>query len=290
MSKISSEPNPLSSKLLPYDAQIKQDNTPFPRDKKLIWICSGRKGSGKSNLILSLIQRPESPVYRSYDNIVLVSPSARRDEKFAKLVKELENSNNFYDTLNEKVITEILHKLTTYNDQWKADETEWNHNKKTTGEGFYTRETEEKVRGRGGMMRPKKVIHKIEILPPPPNHLLILDDCLHMMPKSTEKSIINSLWTNHRHSKLSIWVACQNYNKGANTLVRNNADLLSIYRTENKHELDTIKEDLSIDHDLFNSVYDYATKEPYSFLHINLSSGSGRPIFYKKFDHITISH
>lgn len=281
MSKIYSTPNPLSKQLAPLDNQIKVDSSPIPRDKKLIYIISGRKGSGKSNLILNLITKPDSPVYKSYDNIILISPSARRDEKYHKLVKELEKHDNFFEELNEAVITHILDKLRDYNDQWKADEEEWNKNKKETGEGFYTREATERVNG-----RLKKVSHKIAILPPPPNHLLILDDCLHMMPRSTDKNIVNSLWTNHRHSKLSIWVATQNYNKGANTLVRNNADLLTVYRTENKHELDTIKEDLNIDKEVFDRVYDYATNEPYSFLHVNLSGGKGRPVFYKKFDEI----
>jgi hypothetical protein len=278
---LSSTPSELTKALAPYDAQIKADDTPFPKDKKLIWICSGRKGSGKSNLILSLLQRPESPVYQSYDNIILISPSAKRDDKFKPLITELTAHNNFYEELTEEVISEILERLQEYNDQYARDAAEYARNKRETGEGFYTRE--EQVRRRN---RVETIIHKLKILPPAPNHLLILDDCLHMMPKSTDKTIINSLWTNHRHSKLSIWVAVQNYNKGANTLVRNNADLISIFRTENKHELDTIKDDLAIEKDLFDRVYDYATSEPYSFMHVNLSSGSGRPVFYKKFDRI----
>ena len=282
---LTAEPNPLTQALAPYDAQIRKDDGPFPRDKKLIWICSGRKGSGKSNLILSLLQRAQSPVYKSYDNVILISPSARRDDKFNHLVSELRDSGNFYEELNEDVIAEILDRLREYNDQYARDAAEFARNKREEGEGYYTREEVVKVRV-GGHMREKTITHKITVLPPAPNHLLILDDCLHMMPKSTDKTLINSLWTNHRHSKLSIWVAVQNYNKGANTLVRNNADLISIFRTENKHELDTIKEDLAIEKDVFDRVYDFATTEPYSFMHVNLSSGTGRPVFYRKFDKI----
>lgn len=117
------------------------------------------------------------------------------------------------------------------------------------------------------------------------NSLLILDDCISMLPKSTEKnSILNKIIACHRHIHLSIIISSQKYNS-INTLIRNNYDILSIFKIDNKSEYKTIENDLNTNAELLKEVYDFAVSKKHSFLHIRLSN----PIlFYQNFDKIIL--
>lgn len=118
-----------------------------------------------------------------------------------------------------------------------------------------------------------------------PHNLIIFDDCLSSLPKSTQKSKFNELITTSRHLKTSVWILVQKFNK-VNPLIRDQADLLSIFKTNNKQELQTIEDSLNIDKKQFNDLYTFATYEPNSFLHISFFGG--QPKFYKRFDEIII--
>ena len=112
-------------------------------------------------------------------------------------------------------------------------------------------------------------------------YLLILDDCIHSMPKTSQKgSLFNYVITTARHLHLDIWISSQKL-KMLNPLVRNNVDMVSIWRTDSSSEKKSLEEEFSFTDDIF----DYAVDEPYSFLHITYTGGC--PIFFKKFDRIT---
>jgi hypothetical protein len=103
-----------------------------------------------------------------------------------------------------------------------------------------------------------------------------------MLPTSTTKSTINSIFTNQRHSKLSIFVCSQQLNK-INRLIRTNADMLAFFPTDNKKEFECICDEWSIEPKFFKEIYDYATDKDNSFLHMVFGR---RPQFYKRFDKI----
>lgn len=117
-----------------------------------------------------------------------------------------------------------------------------------------------------------------------PRHLVILDDQLSSLPKGRFKSPINDMVVNQRHAKLSLAVLTQAY-RSIPTIWRANAQLISFYPTASKKEYAALEEDLAVDADRLKRVYNYATDEPRSFLHINLFDAA-HPIFYKKFDRI----
>lgn len=244
------EKNPLSNELMPLDSQVKRSDDPLP-DSYVNYIIIGKKGSGKSTLVLNLLKRKSSPYYKNFDNIILISPTACRDPKFESLVKELEPDNKYYDELNDEIIGEIINKLNDFNDGFIKAQEEKNEKRKK-----------------------KKPIIK-------PNNLLILDDCLHMLPKSNASSNINKIFTTSRHLKLSIWLLTQKYNK-VNPLIRNNSDLITIFPTDNKREFESISDDWAIDKNKLDALYKFATDEPNSFLHISLFGN--KPKFFKKFD------
>lgn len=116
-----------------------------------------------------------------------------------------------------------------------------------------------------------------------PYNLVILDDCAHALAKSNQKSPMNELITTCRHLKTSVWIMSQQFHK-INPLIRANADIISLFKTNNRKEYKAIEDDLNVDPDVLKQLYEFATSGNNSFLHITFTGG--KPRFYKKFDEI----
>lgn len=271
-------PNPLTEDLVPLDSQVKITDEPLPSVGNHSWVICGRKGTGKSSLLLNALTSKKSPwcCKKSFDNVFLCSQSAGKDDKFADMVEELAEEGHFHSTFNEKILSDIEDEIRTFNQQYKDDLAEYKMNKEATGRGYYTRVVGKDRNGKDLL----KKFYKERLLP---RHLIILDDCINLLPRSTANSKINDLYTNHRHLKASIITTSQVYNK-LSTAIRRNADMLSLFRTENAQEYDAISGDWCIDPKTFNQVWDFATAEPHSFLHVQVCGP--RPIFFKKFNRI----
>jgi polyhydroxyalkanoate synthesis regulator phasin len=72
-----------------------------------VYIISGRRGAGKSTLALSLLNSKKAWRKR-FDNIFLISATAKADKKFRKLVGELAEDGKYSDHLDEEVVNEIF--------------------------------------------------------------------------------------------------------------------------------------------------------------------------------------
>jgi hypothetical protein len=118
-----------------------------------------------------------------------------------------------------------------------------------------------------------------------PHNLVLFDDCLAFLPKSTQKSRFNELITTSRHLKTSVWILVQKYNR-VNPIIRAQMDLLSIFHTNNKKELESLEDDLNLNKHQFEEIYDFATSGNNSFLHISFFGG--KPKYFKKFDEIML--
>lgn len=197
---------------------------------------------GSSKTTMMLNVLNSKDAYRGfYDNIFIISPSMSKDEKASHLVEEVERDGNYYEVLNNNTVEAIMHKLGALNDQ-------------TASQGHQ-----------------KKNIH----------NLLILDDCISMLPRSSQKqALFNQLIISCRHLKLSVWITLQKL-KGASPLIRTNTDMLSMFRTDNASE----KKDLIQDFGIPLNIYEEAINEPYSFLHTTFTSG--RPLYFKRFEPIS---
>lgn len=277
------EKNPLTEDLNAFDSQVKESEDPLPKEGSQSWVIIGRPGTGKSTLLLRAITSSKSNwcACKSFDLVYLCSPSAKHDPKYEDLVSELTSNGRYYDSFDEKVLDEILDNIDNYNHQYKKDlhEYEINKKEKTDPKGpFYSKEIGQDKKG-------KPIIKKIYEKPLLPRHLLILDDVVNDLPKSTQKSKINALYCNHRHKKLCIITVSQVYNK-LNPIIRRGANMMSIFHTDNKTEYDAIERDLCVDSDQFKKVYDFATDKMNSFLHIQLCGA--KPLYFKKFDRILI--
>lgn len=115
----------------------------------------------------------------------------------------------------------------------------------------------------------------------PVQNLLIIDDSSGDFPSGRKKSAITQLFTNSRHLGVSIWLIAHKYN-AIPTIWRNQVDCLFLFKTNSKLEVETLKKDININEDFLELALKDATKEPYSFLYVNLSSG--QPRLFRKFD------
>jgi len=218
-------------------------------------------------------------VYKNYnmeDRFVVVKSLHPIPNDLDDMVSELSSEGKYYDTFNESILNNILDEVDEFNDQYRADTEEWNRHKKNGEKPYYTREL---GKDRNGKIIMKKIFVEREL----PRHLLVLDDVVNLLPKSTQTSKINDLYCNHRHKKLSIITVSQVYNK-MNPIIRRGSNMMSIFHTDNKKEYEAIENDLSVDNDMFKSIYDFATDKMNSFLHIQLCGA--RPLYFKKFDRI----
>lgn len=239
-------PSSITSIVAPLDHQVNRSDAPLPTGNHLNWVISGRKGSGKTSILLRALTDSGSPWFKNYNSIFVVSPTAKHDPKFAPLLDDIEQSGQggHYEHLDNEVVDEILEKVKGYNGKYK-----------------------------------KKDLA----------HLCIIDDCIHLLPNSHTKkgpsSRVNQLFANNRHSKLTNVITTQQY-KRINPLIRANMDLVTIFPTENRKEMESISADFNLDHDKFLNMLSFATSEPNSFLHVNLFGH--RPTYFKKFDKINL--
>lgn len=106
-------------------------------------------------------------------------------------------------------------------------------------------------------------------------YLLVIDDlALTLKDKGVQKQLAR-----HRHLHLSIIITCQRL-KMVPPLVRNIITHVAIFKTLNKQELEYLNEVVNIDKDAFQELIEYATRDKFNFLFIDVE----RLKFYKNFN------
>jgi len=106
--------------------------------------------------------------------------------------------------------------------------------------------------------------------------LVIMDDCINQIKKICRKdgNFLVDLAFNRRHYGISFIMLSQ-YFKKVPAEFRSNFTTYALFRTENQAERKKIVEELSgfLGDDMFNYLFNEATKEPYSCLTINYGAG-----------------
>jgi hypothetical protein len=258
---IRSKPSALTKSLVPLDKQMKVSEEPLDDTVGRIWLLSAMKGSGKTTIWYNVLHNKASPWHNLFDKIWMISPTAKGDDKLKPLIDELQESGQYWDHLSEKVMLEVYDCIATFNHDFKTE-----------------REPQTLQEKRLGIIPPLKHTRK-------PRNLLIFDDCMADMPSSTQKSVVNRIFTTSRHFLTNVIVTTQKYSK-LNTTIRANADYISVWKSNSKHEVETLEDDINVKKDIFEKAYKYATDEPYSFLHITFNAG--HPNLFKKFDRILL--
>lgn len=168
------EKHKLSDELKALDHQVDLGKgQPFPKSHFLYLIIGG-VGSGKTSLALNLlkIKKADGGYRKCYNRIYVVSPTAKYDPKWDKLIQEVDDEGNYYTECNDETIGEIIEKLETYNEEFSANEK--NKDKK-------------------------------------PSSLVIIDDCVDSFSKR-QKNKLNKLVLTLRHLKASVWIMSQKLN------------------------------------------------------------------------------
>lgn len=250
------EKNPLSSEMTALDHQVDNGkNSPFPKSNFLYLIVGGI-GSGKTTTALRLLKIPkENGGYRkAFNRIYVVSPTAKYDDKWDRLIHEVDSEGNYYTECTDETIGEIIDKIEGYNEEYKAT-----HGSDTA---------------KGRLAHHKN-----------PNSLVIIDDCVDSLT-TRKKSKLDKLILTLRHLKTTVFLMSQKLNS-IPTLIRAQARCITFFPTINKREEQTFFNEINIDEELFKNIMDFcSTGDDHPFLHVKL--GEGKPIFFKKYDRILL--
>ena len=117
------ESSPLSDQLKALDHQVDNGaDDPFPKSNFLYLIIGGI-GSGKTTVALNLlkISSDHGGFRKVYNNIFVVSPTAKYDSKWDKLIDEVDEEGKYYRECTDDVIGEIMEKIESFNEEYKED-------------------------------------------------------------------------------------------------------------------------------------------------------------------------
>lgn len=109
--------HPLSNEMKAHDNQLVKSDDVLPLGSR-IFALIGPKGSGKSSIVLSLLTSKKSPFRGYFNNILLVSPTAKYDDKMKPLQEEVELEGHYWENLTETTAEEITDCLHEMNDSY----------------------------------------------------------------------------------------------------------------------------------------------------------------------------
>ena len=114
--------------------------------------------------------------------------------------------------------------------------------------------------------------------------LIVVDEFVDDPSFSRHSKLLHSLFTRGRHNSISTIVSTQKFTAVA-PIIRVNATFLVVYRLRNSKDLETFLEELSamLPRKELIEIYQLATKDPYSFLYINLVAETLNDMFYITF-------
>jgi energy-coupling factor transporter ATP-binding protein EcfA2 len=109
----------LTSILCALDGQVAPSKEPLLPGNDIVYGIVGKKGSGKSTLLLSLLASKRAFKHR-FNRIWMFSPTARGDDKFKKLVEELDGMGQFWEEMNDTTLRACIDRVTALNKGWKS--------------------------------------------------------------------------------------------------------------------------------------------------------------------------
>jgi len=236
-----------------------------------IFICA-RKRSGKSSLIGNILKKMAD----KRTTIIIFSSTANIDPCWINIKDMLEKKNipvisytHFIDDeTGQNLLNDFLKDLET---DEKEEEIEDNNPNIMTGDGTFLRFEPEKEKS-----KPKKpYVPKKSV----PKYILCFDD---LSSDLRHISVIKNLKSN-RHRKIMNILSSQ-YFLDLNTGAMSNLDYMIVFKGQDEEKLEKIHKrlDLGIDYDTFKRYYEYAVKDPYCFLYIDIRNDEYRKNFNER--------
>lgn len=236
-----------------------------------IFICS-RKRSGKSSLIGNILKKMAD----KRTIVIIFSSTNNIDPCWINIKDMLEKKNipvisytHFIDDeTGNNLLEDFMKDLETEISTEEPKEVSPNV---MTGDGTYLKF--------GGEEKPKEVKKPYVPKKSVPKYILCFDD---LSSDLRHNSIIKNLKSN-RHRKIMNILSSQ-YFLDLNTGAISNLDYMIIFKGQDQDKLEKIHKrlDLGIDFETFKNYYDFAVKDPYNFLYIDIRNDEYRKNFNEK--------
>jgi hypothetical protein len=224
--------------------ELQQDTTPsianahiLPKHPARV-IFSGASGSGKSNLIISMLLRKD--MYAGYfKHIIIISPNLHSDKSYEHILKLRDGE------LKKKP-----------------------EDRKTNYMLFnaYVPDVMETM-----MTQIKSAVEKGKRKP----ILLLLDDVI-ADPKLLKSNFLTQIATQGRHYSMSLWISVQSY-KAVNRVIRLNITDLIVFKFRNSSELDRVYDEqvTGMAKNTFIDLCNFIFSKPYAFLTMKTTLPNG---------------
>ncbi len=235
----------------------------FPDPYNVSYLCARRK-SGKTSVLAEILKKTSDKKTTFW----LFVPTSRVDESWKTIIQLLEdrgNTVNVFDSIMEgktNLLDEIVADLSVGEEPPKKEEPV----KAAVKIMFDIPESEKKKYE----YKPKKLA---------PLHIFVFDD----ISQELKNPALLALLKKSRHLKSAVYVSSQYVNDLPPQALKQISYFLC-FRSMTHDKLEHIHKmlDLAIDLEKFNSIYDYATKEPYNFLYTDMKNQTFRKNFSKE--------
>jgi hypothetical protein len=238
----------------------------FSDPYNVTYLCARRK-SGKTSVIAEILKKTSDKKTTFW----LFVPTSRVDESWKTIIKLLEdrgNTVNVFDSIMEgktNLLDEIVADLSVGDEPPKKEEPV----KAPVKIMFDIPESEKKKYE----YKPKKLAAQ---------HIFVFDD----ISQELKNPALLALLKKSRHLKAAVYVSSQ-YLLDLNPAALKQLSYFLCFRSMTQDKLEHIHKmlDLSIDLEKFYEIYDYATKEPYNFLYIDMKNQTFRKNFSKELNY-----
>lgn len=238
----------------------------FADPYNVTYLCARRK-SGKTSVLGEILKKTSDRKTIFWFFV----PTSRVDESWKTIISLLEtrgNTVNVFDSIMEgktNLLDEIVTDLSVGDKPQKKEDTQ-----QIQGSGikvmFEPKETEKKKYE----YKPKKLA---------PEHIFVFDD----ISQELKNTALTALTKKSRHLKSAVYISSQYVNDCAPQVLKQLSYFIC-FRSMTRDKLEHIHKmlDLAIDIEKFYEIYDYATKEPYSFLYVDMRNQSFRKNFNRE--------
>lgn len=283
----------LSIDLIKPKNDLKHPDVKYPKvlpQHEFSMLIVAPKGSGKTNFICNLLLKQ----YKGYFHRVLVcSPTVDNDPKWdvVKDTKGVLAENNALKKVKDNMPSRQKHKLPPLVKQPGKRESDDPSEAKFHGyipeEDFFINldELPPKLKKQNDVIQSLRDEHGDKAKFIADRMLVILDDQAGMFKGGNTNNPMVNFVLRHRHYSASVIIVTQAY-KAIPKSIRTNCNALIAFEIANLGELKVVYEEWpeSMREEEWMKVFDFCTREPFTFIYINNSFSKGDRIF-KNFTH-----